>query len=166
MAAKTGTYTLINSTTLTTASPTVTFTSIPSTYTDLRIVIAGTFVSGVDDLLVRFNSDSGTNYSRTFLYGAGSGTGTSGRQSNTNGLYIAGLSTVQSISKWDILDYANTTTYKTVLVRSDASDWATFATVGMWRSTSAITSISIANGSAGNMTSGSSFKLYGIEAAK
>jgi hypothetical protein len=158
------TYEPIATQTLGSAAASVTFSSITGTYTDLRLIIVGGFAGGLDDLLVRVNGDSGTNYSRTFLYGSGSAA-VSGRQSNTNGYYIAGLNGGQSVSKWDFMNYSNTTTNKTVLVRSDAADWATFATVGLWRNTAAITSMSIANGSAGNFNSGTSFTLYGIKAA-
>jgi len=158
------TYQAIATQTLGSAAASVTFSSISGTYTDLRLIIVGGFAGGLDDLLVRVNSDSGTNYSRTFIYGNGT-SAVSGRSSSNNGYYIAGLNGAQSVSKWDFMNYSNSTTYKTVLVRSDAADWAAFATVGLWRSTAAITSMSIANGSAGNFNSGTSFTLYGIKAA-
>jgi hypothetical protein len=159
----TSTYEKIATTTLGSASATVTFSSISGSYTDLRLIIAGGFAGGLDDLLVRVNSDSGTNYSRTFMYGDGS-SAVSGRQSNTNGFYVAGLNGGQSVSKWDFMNYSNTTTNKTVLVRSDAANWATFATVALWRSTAAINAMSIANASAGNFNAGTTFTLYGIKA--
>ena len=159
----TSTYEMIATNTLGSASATVTFSSISGSYTDLRLIVVGGFAGGLDDLLVRVNSDSGTNYSRTFLYGDGS-SAVSGRASNANGFYVAGLNGGQSVSKWDFMNYSNTTTNKTVLVRSDAANWATFATVALWRSTAAINAMSIANASAGNFNAGTTFTLYGIKA--
>ena len=159
----TSTYEMIATNTLGSASATVTFSSIPATYTDLRLIIAGGFAGGLDDLLIRVNSDSGNNYSRTFMYGDGS-SAVSGRASNNSGFYVAGLNGGQSVSKWDFMNYSNTTTNKTVLVRSDAANWATFATVALWRSTAAINAMSIANASAGNFNAGTTFTLYGIKA--
>jgi hypothetical protein len=158
------TYEKIATTTLGSASATVTFSSISGSYTDLRLIIAGGFAGGLDDLLVRVNSDTGNNYSRSFMYGSGT-SAVGGRAANASGFYVAGLNGGQSVSKWDFMNYSNSTTYKTVLVRSDAADWATFATVALWRSTSAINAMSIANASAGNFNAGTTFTLYGIKAA-
>jgi len=67
MAAKTGTYTLINSSTLTSATANVTFSSIPATYTDLLLIINAQSVQATtyDNVIIQFNADTGSNYSRT-----------------------------------------------------------------------------------------------------
>jgi hypothetical protein len=70
------------------------------------------------------------------------------------------------------MNYSNTTTNKTALVRQNTVDAADFngalSAVGLWRNTAAITSIAIKAirlGSAQNYSIGSTFTLYGIQAA-
>jgi hypothetical protein len=65
------TYEPIATTTLGTAAASITFSSIPATYTDLRLVVVAKAVSA-STLDVRFNNDSGTNYSKTEISGDGS----------------------------------------------------------------------------------------------
>ena len=169
MAAKTGTYTLINSTTLSTSATSVTFSSIPGTYTDLAIVtFAGNTTVNAYDILVTFNSDTGSNYSRTRLYGNGT-SAVSTRDSNVSNIVVGSMNGSAStngfsVGRYNINDYANTTTYKTMLVRQDTPGSTTFAIVGLWRSTAAITSITFTPEAPSNIASGSTFKLYGIEA--
>jgi hypothetical protein len=167
MAAKTGTYTLISSNTLGSAASSITFSSIPSTYTDLVLVCSGKMVSGsANNNLLRFNSDSGSNYSRTYLYGDGS-SAFSGRTTSTTSLQFPYFdSTNFNITIVNIMDYANTTTYKTALSRNCQPAETATAEVGLWRSTAAITSITVTRYSTVDFATGSTFKLYGIEAAK
>jgi hypothetical protein len=168
MAAKTGTYTLINSSTLGSAASSVTFSSIPSTYTDLILVAQLAGSTAGQDFKIQFNGDTGTNYSITVLRGYGTGV-TSNR--TTNGTYIyldysgASLNTVQDQYNISIMDYANTTTYKTLLSRYSSAANSAEATVGLWRSTAAINQV-VVSMTAGNLVANSTFKLYGIEAAK
>ena len=171
MAAKTGTYTLIASTTITSSTATVTFSSIPSTYTDL-ILVAGSLlqVTGGNGLRMRFNSDTATNYSTTQLLGNGTAA-SSTIETGASSTYAGGAtysSTNPGTAIAHIMDYANSTTYKTVLNRGSQAGNDVIAQVGLWRSTSAITNITLALGGAfpsDNIASGT-FKLYGIEAAK
>jgi hypothetical protein len=65
------TYEPIATTTLGSAAADVTFTSISGTYTDLVLVAVTQIGSSGDYLGVQFNSDTGTNYSRTRLSGNG-----------------------------------------------------------------------------------------------
>ena len=60
------------------------------------------------------------------------------------------------------MNYANTTTYKTTLVRHNNVSQTVSAVVNLWRSTSAITSITLSNESATNFDVGATFTLYGI----
>jgi hypothetical protein len=164
----------IATTTLGSAAASVTFSSIPSTYTDLVLVCEG-YMATQDGSVVRiqFNSDTGNNYSSTYVGGNGS-TASSSRYTNVPGIYattgLIGWSTTSSnrgntISH--IMNYTNTTTYKTVLDRSNLTAGSypgSAADVGLWRSTAAITSIKVdTNG--GTFASGSTFTLYGIAAA-
>ena len=161
------TYTPIASITLGANAPSVTFNSIPQTYTDLVLVsIYGNSTLDTSGWL-RFNSDSGSNYSWTYLLGDGSGA-YSGRFSNQTYTTLdgAGAGTtintgIQAISH--IMNYSNSTTNKTVLTRDN--NGATYKSVelkvGLWRSTAAITSITV-GGVTGNLITGSTFNLYGI----
>lgn len=160
------TYEAIATQTLGSAAASVTFSSIPSTYTDLRLVVAATSSSGSNiDAYVRFNSDSGTNYSATYLYGNGTSAG-SGRTSNATLIYLTqatAISSTQTNRLVDVMNYSNATTYKTMLMRENDTANATGTLVGLWRSTSAINQIVI-TGSA-NFATGSVFSLYGIKNA-
>ena len=170
MAAKTGTYTLINSSTLGSNQSSVVFSSIPGTYTDLVLVCQILQVTNGEDVSMQFNSDTGTNYSATYLCGDGS-TAHSGRSSTYARIQLdhhgtPDTSTAFSTNIINIQDHANTTTYKTVLARSGSlsSIGGTVGVVGLWRSTAAITSITTFCSNGSNMKTGSTFKLYGIEA--
>jgi hypothetical protein len=163
MAAKTGTYTLISSNTLGSATATVTFSSIPATYTDLKLVFAGVVSGGGDAFYVRLNSDGGSNYSSTELKADGT-TVSSARYSNVT--YMYGLGNGLSANQTNVIvefnDYSNATTFKTGLFRYNDVNGYVAGTIGLWRSTSAINAISIH--SLGGYATGSTFKLYGIEA--
>lgn len=158
------TYEPIATTTLGSAQGTVTFSTIPGTYTDLRLVIAGIISTAIDPVTINFNSDTGSNYSYTLLYGDGT-SAASARSSNLTAIRAGYLGTVQGITAVDIFNYSNTTTNKTVLGRGNVANWGVTAQVSMWRSTSAITSMTIKSLSAYNFASGSTFTLYGIKAA-
>lgn len=170
MAAKTGTYTLIASNTLGSATNTVTLSSIPATYTDLILVYSGRGSGAGSNAGVglRFNSDTGSNYSRTYLDGDGS-TASSGRNTSMSSIYCGNVPDGGvAAGTFDggiihIMDYANTTTYKTQIIRSGPVNLRTDAIVSLWRSTSAINSITFVNLD-NNFVAGSTFKLYGIEA--
>ena len=163
------TYEPIASQTLGSAAATVTFSSIPQGYTDLVLVANTAQASGNNSLRFRFNGDSGSNYSDTYLAGNGT-TASSGRDtSQTSGISYAGSSTaIETNYIVQFMNYSNATTYKTVLGRSNRASDATAADVGLWRSTAAITSISLAMGGSfptNNFATGSTFTLYGIAAA-
>ena len=161
------TYEKVATTTLSSTQATVDFTSISGSYTDLVLIMQVTTSSGGNYSRIRFNSDTGSNYSATRLSGTGT-SATSARSSNQTWMDIDNESFVNTTIANRILqiqNYANTTTYKTVLGRNNNSSNGTGATVGLWRSTSAITSISIFLESSGTFNSGSTFTLYGIKAA-
>jgi len=152
------TYQPIASVTLSSAQSSVTFSGIPQTYTDLVVVINGG-LSATTSAYVRFNSDSGTNYSRTALYGDGSSAG-SNRGSNDTYFEAFYIGTDNSTSILQVMNYSNTTTNKTALSRNNGGGYVS-ARVGLWRNTSAITSILLAP-SSGNFASGATFNLYGV----
>jgi hypothetical protein len=165
----TNTYVALDEVTVAIATPSITFTSIPQGYTDLVLVCNIAQVASNNSLRIRYNSDTGSNYSYTQLQGNGS-TAVSGRDSNLTSGEVAETTASTSLELAviaHIQDYSNTTTYKTLIGRGNRADSLVDATVSLWRSTAAITTIDLAMGSgfpANNFATGSTFKLYGIEA--
>lgn len=164
--AKTATYSLIASATGTGSSGTITFSSIPGTFTDLVLVLNPVYSTNVVNTNMRFNGDSGTNYSDTTIKDNGSAAA-SYRDTNSNVFYVSSTGDSVTTSSRDngivnILDYANTTTYKSAIHKYNQTGHV-MAQATLWRSTAAITSITIL-ASTGNYTTDATFKLYGIQA--
>jgi hypothetical protein len=161
------TYTPIATTTLGSATSSYTFSSIPSTYTDL--VLVGAFAtdnpSSINLNVGAGSIDTGSNFSWTYLLG--NGTSASSSRGSTDTRIFAGA-TNSSNGQSNIIisfnNYSNTTTNKTTLNRFNDTTSGTYATVGLWRNTAAINQIRLlANGN--NLAAGSTFTLYGIAAA-
>jgi len=157
------TYEPIQSYTLSGSTSEVTFTSIPATYTDLRLVFAG--VSSAQSLCLQFNGDTATNYSLTVLRGDGS-SAVSSRNTSIDRLIVQSLTgTNPNLLTTDIFSYAGGT-FKTLLSSSSEDNNGsgnTRQSVGLWRSTSAITSIRVYGFSGSNITGTAT--LYGIKNA-
>jgi hypothetical protein len=162
------TMTPIATNTLVSAGATVTFSSIPQGYTDLFLITNITGNASGDDLWLRFNGDTGTNYSSTYLSGNGT-SAASGRRSNISRIMadVAYPTTTDGFNQLThIMNYANSTTYKTVLLRANNTSQGTGGTVGLWRNTAAITQVDLQMGASGaQFKAGSTFTLYGIKAA-
>jgi hypothetical protein len=162
----TNTYVALDKVTVGTATSTVTFSSIPSGYTDLVIVFSGN-TSAIANSFMRFNSDTGSNYSMTWMAGTGSAAA-SGRETSQTRLLIDvyGYANPSNITNKiiNVQNYSNATTFKSVFGRANNSAAGTDALVGLWRSTSAITQIDILTLSATTFSVGSTFSLYGIRA--
>lgn len=157
------TYEPIATTTLS-ATSTWSWTSIPSTYTDLIAIVVATSTTG-NSFYWRFNSDSGTNYSLTEIEGNGTAL-SSNRDTSATGINIyTGIGTANpSMFKTHFFSYAGTTN-KTVLSEgSNDKNGSGIVNrlVGLWRNTSAITTIS-GTTFAGTLTGTAT--LYGIKAA-
>ena len=162
----TNTYVALQTQTLGTSSASVTFSSIPATYTDLYIVIEAKNLAGNSDVLMRFNSDSGSNYSATILTGDGTSASSARRTNSTSVIlnYFDFLnSTTATQFNVNIQNYSNATTYKTAILRANRANQATEAVVGLWRNTAAITQIDLTPSSS-SFAAGSTFSLYGIAA--
>ena len=159
------TYTPLATYTASGSSGVITFSSIPSTYTDL-VMVSQYQVSANNYTNVTLNNDTGANYSLTYLSNSG-GSPISGRQtnaSNFSGMYgYTGANNGMAV--WNFMNYSNSTTYKTALSREwyGAPD-LTEARALLWRATSPITIITLTRAS-GNWSAGSTFTLYGIAAA-
>lgn len=161
------TYEPIATTTLGSAASSYTFSSIPSTYTDLVLVVNGAITSNNQSQRIQFNGDTGSNYSYTTM-GATSGGTNSVRAVNTAFVPFfvlnGGPSTSTSANIVIINNYSNATTNKSLLIRANYGDGEVQSVSGLWRSTAAINSLTIST-SAGNLSSGSQLTLYGIKAA-
>lgn len=163
------TYEPLATTTLSSAAADLTFSSISGSYTDLVLICSVLGTSGVtSNVVARVNSDTGSNYSSTYLYGTGS-TAASGRQTNSTHIFIAQLSSYAVTNQpmpiiVNFQDYSNTNTYKTILCRGNSAGTDVMTDVGLWRSTSAINSITI-KFDVGNLQSGTTATLYGIKEA-
>ena len=163
------TYEPIATTTLTSSQANITFSSISSSYTDLRVVLQFTAVAGGGELDLQFNGVTTTTYSNTELYGTGA-TAASTYWANKDAIYIVGSAgssaTVPTLATIDIFSYAGSTN-KTVLGTWSGDrngSGVVGRIVGLWRSTSAINSILLKLGSS-SFATGTTATLYGIKAA-
>ena len=142
-------------------SNSITFSSIPSTYSHLQLRIVAN--SGGDRL--QFNSDTGSNYARHYSLGNGS-TASAGGSINQTYAAVGDYTTTASFFPGtiiDILDYSNTNKYKTIRSFTgfdNNTQVEAFQFGAHWRSNSAISSITITGGT---MAQYSSFALYGIK---
>jgi len=147
-------------------SATVTFTSIPATYTHLQLRIMLPTIA--DEPAMRFNSDSASNYSRHGLFGTGSSSAQVYGVANETYDGLSAASSQPNVMITDILDYANTNKYKISRTLSgfDQNGSGTVAfRSGLWRNTNAITTITLSVIDSSNFPQYSSFALYGIKGA-
>jgi hypothetical protein len=158
------TYEPIATTTLGSSTGSVTFSSISGSYTDLILIISGTS-SGGSEVKFRINSDTGSNYSGTVLGGNGSSAYSFRSSNSTYGGFGNALGTSVSTIIANFMNYSNTTTNKTIITRGSGAATNATAAAGLWRSTSAITSIVANFDDATTFSTGSTFTLYGIKAA-
>lgn len=162
------TYTPIATTTLGSNTADYTFSSISGSYTDLIVVCSNLTNTTANTLCLRFNGDTGSNYSWTTISAFTSVSSlrtTNDSRGVALGGYIEGLSaTTPGLYVGQVMNYSNSTTYKTCIARGSNSANDIEAIVGLWRSTSAITSITV-RPSGGLMKTGTVLTLYGIAAA-
>ena len=146
----TATYTPIATQTLGSAAASITFSSIPSTYTDLRLVFTFVGTLGSATPQIRFNGDTANNYSDTDLQGTGTSATSNNNVGTSFGMSLYGSlfgvsTTIPTLATVDIFSYAGSTN-KTALgtMSSDNNGSGTIdVAVGLWRSTAAITSVTI-----------------------
>ena len=165
----TGTFETIATTSLSSSSSAIDFNTIPSSYTNLVIVIVP-IGSTQNFLQIQFNGDTGSNYSRQVLSGNGSSNASDQRSSRTaiELDYNEQISTgANYTSEINIFDYANTTTYKNVVAKPNSSAFNSGSygfgwSCGTWRNTNAITSIKL-TANTGSFSSGTVATLYGLK---
>jgi hypothetical protein len=171
------TYTLISSNVLGSSAASVTFSSIPSTYTDLviRASARNDGAATTDNAKLEFNGDTSTaNYSYTFLQGNGSAA-----SSSRTGTGVIGYIQLNRFSNGASSVAANTFTNNELYIPSytasqkkqiswfgaqedNSSTAFLYIYAGLYQPTTAISSIKI-TGSSYNFVAGSSFYLYGIK---
>ena len=165
----TNAYFSIATNTLSTTASSITFSSIPSTYTHLQIRVLARSGASADDFRFQLNGDTGANYSRHGLYGTGSAAAANGVASSGVGNLgvIDNTASVFSVAVVDILDYTNTNKYTTVRslngYDANGSGYVFFASTA-WMNTAAVTSITLFPSSS-SFQQYSSFALYGIKGA-
>jgi hypothetical protein len=179
--APSGAYDSIATTTLGTATASVTFSSIPATYTHLQLrcfIQSDRATYGMDVLRMRINSDTGSNYAAHDLRGDGSSAGTGSSSSQTSitsagsGIGTTTGSTFGAVII-DILDYANTNKYTTLRTLAGVDFNGTLAGFGgqvmldsgLWMNTAAVTTIVFEPVYGTNFTQYSKFALYGVKGA-
>ena len=155
------TYTRIATQTMTTNTNIVTFSSIPSTYTDLVFVVSGNTDSGRNFHLQTNSTTAGNSF--TALSGNGSSVSSS-QLSNESINRMSALWASQGNIIFHFFNYANTTTFKTILSRTSNSLNQANVSVGLWSNTAAINRLDCQL-SANDFFTGTTFTLYGILAA-
>lgn len=161
------TMTPIATITLAASASSVTFSSIPQTYTDL-VLVASPCSTGTSqpDVYMQVNGSS-TSYSRT----RAGGNGSTVFSTNITGETFWVLGPMEQLAGsttniCNLMSYSNTTTFKVMLNRSADAEIATQAMIQLWSNTSAISSIYLYPEPAkGNFDTGSTFTIYGIKAA-
>ena len=152
----------------------IVFNNIPQSFTDLKVVVSTrTNAAGtIDGNIVRFNGDTGSNYSTTIIYGTGTAIYSYRNSSATYIDYIAvvgNTATANTFSNWEVyIPNYTSANFKAVNIdgagenNSSTNDQQRQALIaGLWRSTAAITSLSV-GGYSGNPMQHSTFTLYGI----
>ena len=163
----TNTYTALLTTSTTSAVSTVNLSLSGVTgYTDLVLVINGGLTATGQSFRFQFNNDTTALYSYTYIAGNGSSASSSRSSGNTgfNAYHVTGQSdtALKSNVIMNVMNYANTNVFKTAILRGN-TDLETAATAVLYRSTNAITSITV-GATSGNIQTGTTFTVYGITA--
>jgi hypothetical protein len=169
-------YDLLSSTILTGNQASVTFSNISTTYSStykhlqLRIVARSDSGQQYDDSIIRFNSDSGSNYAYHAMSGTGSSVVSNAATSQTSipVQRVAGGASTSGIFGAVIIDIPDAfSTSKNKTIKSLTGYYVSVGRVdlvsGLWMSTAAINTIFIDAVTGSNFVSGSRFSLYGIK---
>ena len=167
------TYTLISSNVLASSAATVSFTSIDSTYTDLvlRMSVRSNRANNLDEWRMSINSDSSALYSDTILYGFGT-SATSSRSSSAtavqDGGMVAANNTANTFSSLELyipsytVSQSKPFSYFGVSENNATTNYEIDAAAYLYRSNTAISSLTLTSSTSSSFVSGSSFYLYGI----
>jgi hypothetical protein len=173
-----GAYDSLATVTLSATTSTITFAGIPNTYKHLQVRVfarSNRATFPVDDPILRFNGDTGNNYTTHAIYGDGATATAYASAPRTNIIGVGSLASSAG-SGWsagvlDILDYANTSKNKTVRwlqgydTNGTVSGYGGFVDLisGSWMNTAAINSITLEVDGARSYTQYSQFALYGVK---
>ncbi len=146
---------------------TISFTNIPQTYTDLKIVLStrSTDNSIADNMLIAINGSS-SNFTGRFLFTNTNGTISSGNDTTASGAYNGATATANTFSNVEIYfpNYVGSNN-KSFSVDSVAENNATqsnmYIDAKLWSNTAAITSIAFTP-TTGNFVQYSTATLYGV----
>jgi len=162
----TSTEVAIATTTLGSAAANITFSSIPATYTDLRLVVT-LFTTSNGNVLLELNNDTSSLYSYTAIRAGGSSVVASRSTGNPNSLMGFGGSGatggIPALSLIDIFSYAGST-FKTILSNTSSDkngSGFTSCLVNLYRSTTAVSTVKLLS-DGGNFDVGTTATLYGI----
>ena len=166
------TYTLISSNVLSSSAASVTFSSIPATYTDLVVRWSARCSTTTENVDIQLNAAS-TSYSITQVDGYGSSGTASSRSTTDPGIRVYGMTqsgdTANTFgsAEFYLPNYAGSTNKPNstfAVTETNATQALIQAVAGLRSNTDAVTSLKLQTGS-GNFVSGSSFYLYGISNA-
>lgn len=167
------TYQLISSNILSSTTASVTFSSIPATYTDLALMVSArsNVAANQETVNLQFNGNTSSIYSNTRIFGSGStvGSNTNSNISRILAPYVNG-DTADSNTFGSIEIYIPSYTVSQnkplgafgAAERNDVTAYMG-ATAGLFSSTTAISSLSVTPENGTSWLSGSSFYLYGIK---
>jgi hypothetical protein len=167
------TYILVSSNVLSTATASVTFSALPTTFTDLvlRASVRGSDSGNNSPFRLKINADTGNNYSRTRLYSydnvAYSQRATNEADNIDTAFFNLGTTTSNTFSNIEVYvpNYLSTTSKPisgSGVMENNATTAIVSAHAVLYRNSSAITSLQFFTNS-GNFVAGSSFYLYGIK---
>jgi hypothetical protein len=157
----------IADTTVESAVSSVTFSSIPSGYTDLLVKFSGRQDTASGQCLITLNGST-SSYTGKRLFGSGSAAFSD--STNTNNWNPSSINpstyTANTFGNTEIyIPNYRSSNYKSVsidgITETNATEAYSGFVAGLWSNTAAITSISFAP-SGGNFIANSTFTLYGI----
>ena len=155
----TATYTLIDSVTLTSTATSVTFSSISATGKGDLVLVSNVIVANGHEVGLRFNSDSGNNYTMVNMRGTGSSAASTAVQ-DPGYLPIQRSVSGNAFLITQVLDFSASDKHKSVLNRGNSTQFGTAANAHRWASTSAITSIYLYSINGASFQAATSFHLY------
>jgi hypothetical protein len=137
-----------------------------STYTDLVLIFTGTSNASGQAISAIFNGSTTSQYSFTYMFGSGTGSGQSGRVAAGAYMNIGNVNATQSQTRVHFQNYSNTGVFKSTISRSSLPSQYDVAYAGLWQNTAVISSMTLNVEGSGNVfNSGCTFTLYGIKAA-
>lgn len=151
---------LIGRVVLTSAQNFVDFINLPSSYRDLVLIITLKNCTASAYPGIRFNGDSGTNYSRIGVRGNGSTT-TSYSTTSESAAFCDGP-TADEVIRINIMDYSAVDKFKTLVTRADSTTDNAGGVIGRWASTAAVSRVTVTPTNSDTYGIGSTFSLYGV----